>query len=110
MFKFREKIVSYAMRFFPVVDLEKIITSNRQGNLFLGGTQINAKKLADLKQEAHLFRNTQLWDIVHNTLKHQAQVAMFTSATTVQDVLNGKTMLRTLDIQENIIQLIDKAK
>lgn len=110
MFKFKQKILDYAVRLFPLVDLEKVLTSNRQGQLFLNGTAIESKKLSDLKSEARLFRNTQLWDIIHNTLKHQAQLAMFTNATTTQDILNGKTILRTLDIQENIVQLIDKAK
>lgn len=97
-------------RLFPIVNLEKVLTSNKQGAIFLNGKQIDGKKLADLKQEVHLFQNTQLWEIIHNTLVHQAQQIIFTNSQTLQDVLNGKMVLYTLDVQNQIIKKIDNAK
>lgn len=92
------------------MDLEKILTVNRQGHIYLGGHPIESKKLQDLQHEVRLLRNTALWDILVNTLKHQAQMTMFNKSQDYQDLMNGKMILYTIDVQENMIKKIDKAK
>lgn len=92
----------------PVVDMERVLTSDKKGNLYLNGVIIEAKKYSELEQEVTLFRNSALWDLLQNTLKHQAQVNMFEKSKTVDDILFAKAILYTLDVQEKIIKLIYK--
>jgi len=111
MLKFRQWLINLALKhLFPIVEVNEILTSGRQGQLFLGGVPIEKKKLADLQHEVRLFRNTAIWGIISNTLKHQAQLTMFTKSQDYQDLMNGKMILYTIDVQENIIAKIENAK
>lgn len=93
----------------PIVDLEKVLTSNPSGQLFLNGVAIDKKKLEQLKGEVVMFSNSLLWDVVTNTLIHQAQKVMFNSSETLQDFMNGKTICYTIGVQQKILQKIDRA-
>ncbi len=109
--KLKIRFINYALRhLFPVVEIEQVLTSNKQGQLFLNGVSIDHQKLADLQSEVMLFRNTKIWGIMSNTLRHQAQLIIFKEAKDLQDVMNGKMILYTLDVQQKIVDLIDKAK
>jgi hypothetical protein len=70
---------------------------------------MDTKKVQDLKQEAHLFRNTSLWEIITNTLEQQAFEAGWTKAKTLEDLMNGKAICYTIETQKNIIDKISKA-
>ncbi len=76
--------------------------------IFLNKEQLNTQEIHNLKQEASLFKNGRLWKIINSTLKQQAEGIMFTKATSYDDMKAGKSMLRTLDIQENILDTIEK--
>lgn len=107
----KQRIINYFLRhLFPVVDLEKVLTTNKHGQILLNGVPIDKKKLDTLKQEVVLFKNTTLWGILSNTLNHQAQVTIFNKSKDYQDLMNGKMILYTISVQNSIVDVIDKAK
>lgn len=92
----------------PIVDLEKVITE-KNGKIYLNQVPIDKQKLANLKQEAHLFRNTDLWGLITNTLFDQAFTAGWNKSKNWDDLLTGKTITYTIDVQKKIIEKIEKA-
>jgi len=109
MQRLKIRLLNYFLRhLFPIVDVEKVLTADKKGNLYLNGTLIEGKKLDDLRHEVILYKNTMLWGILSNTLKHQAQEIIFANSKDLQDVLNGKMVLYTLDVQEKIIKKIER--
>lgn len=94
----------------PSINLEFVLTSDKQGHLFLNGEIIDGTKQKELIHEASLFKNTKIWDILSNTLKHNAQLTMFNNAKDTQDLMNGKAILYTISTQENIIKTIERSR
>lgn len=95
---------------FPIFDPEKVLTSNKNGIMYLNGVVIDKKKLDQLRSEAIMLRRSLLWEIVVNSLNQQAQEVGWTKSKELQDLMNGKMISYTLDIQEKIIQKIERAK
>lgn len=96
---------------FPlVVDMDKTVKTNAKGELFLNGVIVPKDRVDSLKREAVAFRNSELWEIMTNTIAHQAEEAGWKKSENFQDLLNSKVMVRTIDIQKNIIKSIENAK
>lgn len=95
---------------FPlVVDMNKVITVNGQRQVLLNGNPIEENKLDQLKREVTLLKGSLLWDLMTNTIAHQAEEAGWKKSQNFQDLLNAKVMVRTLDIQKNIVHKIENA-
>ncbi len=94
----------------PPIDLGHVLTSDKTGHLYLNGVLVDQKLQKDLVHEASLIRNTRIWDILSNTLKQNAQLTMFNHSKDMQDLMNGKTILYTIDTQENIIKSIERSR
>ncbi len=75
--------------------------------IYLNKEQLNSQEIRNLKQEVSLMKAGRLWKIINSTLKKQAEDIMFTKAATYDDMKAGKSMLRTLDIQQNIMDTIE---
>ncbi len=105
------KLFNFALRkLFPVFDIEKTLTADKVGRLYLNGEMVVAKQKDSLKNQARLLKNTQIWDILTNSLKLQAQMMMFNKSENLQDFMNGKMVLYTISVMENIIKTIEDAK
>lgn len=77
--------------------------------VLLNNEQLNGQEIRNLKNEVSLYKNGRLWKIMNSTLKKQAEDIMFVKASSFEDMRAGKSMLRTLDIQKNIMETIEKA-
>lgn len=86
-----------------VVVPEDVVTTDKQGQLFIGGTKLTAMEVGSLKSEAEFLVKTRLWSILTNSLKDQAMKVMFERSTTFDDMRAGKMMLYNLNVQEKII-------
>ena len=96
---------------FPlVIDPEKVIKSNAKGELFLNSIIVSQEKVETLKREVIMFKNSLLWEILSNTIAHQAEEAGWKRSESLQDLMNAKAMVRAVDIQKNIIINIENAK
>ncbi len=111
MKRFKIWLLNYALRhLFPVFKAERVLTANKIGNLFLDGELVVGKQKDSLKAQVRMLRNTQIWEVLTDSLKHQAQKILFNDSKDLQDVLNAKMMLYTISVQENIIKTIEEAK
>lgn len=95
---------------FPKFNPELVLSVDKMGIIYLGGQSIEAKKKDQLKGEAIMFKNSLLWSIITASLNEQAQAIGWTKSENVQDLMNGKMISRTIDIQEKIIKNIEKSK
>ena len=104
-------IINYLVKkLFPIYSLDRLVTITKQGNLLIGGKLADNNKLSNLQNEARFLANTELWELLTDTLKHRAEVAMFIKSKDTQDLMNGKMILYTLDVQNNILNKILKSK
>ncbi len=86
-------------------DLRKIVTLDKQrGIIFIGGEKAEEGRLANLKQEAEFFLQSDLWSLLYETPKELASRAMFVQGETLADLQKGKSILYTLSTQNNIVQ------
>ncbi len=95
---------------FPVFKAENVLTANKVGNLFLEGKLVTEKRKHSLQAQVRMMRNTEIWEIMTASLKHTAQKLAFNDSKDLQDLLNAKMILYTIDVQENIIKKIEQAK
>lgn len=82
--------------------------------VFLNKEQLGANEIRNLKSEVSLYKNGKLWDIINSTLKKQAEDVMFVKLAEGDTAFidagkASRAMLRTLDIQRNIMDTIEKA-
>lgn len=111
MNRLKLRLLNYALRFlFPVFRMDKVLTASKSGHIFLNGELVTEKRKHSLKAQVRMMRNTELWEILSDTLKHQAQKLAFDDSKDLQDLLNAKMMLYTISVQENIIKKIEEAK
>lgn len=73
----------------------------------IGDQKATEAQINDLKAEAATFRNTLLYEVLIATPKKQAMDAIFYNSNSLEDLTIGKTMLRTLDVQENVLKLLE---
>lgn len=93
----------------PIVDIGKVLTESN-GRLYLNNVPLDAKQISELKQEAHLLRNTKIWEIITNTLDSQAFERGWHQSKTLDDLQVGRTISATVEIQKQIIKKIENAK
>ncbi len=111
MSRLKLKFLNYMLRhLFPVFKMEKVLTASKSGHLFLNTELVQEKQKASLKGEARMLRNTQIWEILTASMKHQAQKIAFDDSTTLQDLMNAKMMLYTVSVMENIVKKIEEVK
>lgn len=105
------RLLNWALKkLFPVFNLENVLTVDKAGRLYLNKKLVDGKKLANLKEQVRLVKNSELWSIMSETLLYQAQQTMFNESKTLQDLMNGKMICYTVDVQSKILEKIDKAK
>ncbi len=100
----------YLAYLFPVFKADKVLTASKSGHLYLNGELVTEKQKNSLKGQVRMFRNTQIWEIMTDTLKFQAQKLAFNESKDLQDLMNAKMMCYTISVQENILKRIEEAK
>lgn len=96
-----------ARKLLPIVAEKDIIAFTKNGKVFIDGKELNATELNSLRTEADVIGQMRLWQIVVNELNKKSQVRMYRDAVDIIDLLFGKTVLYTLNLQKEII---DKLK
>lgn len=91
-----------------IVDISHVIEiKGRQ--VFIGGELADQTKIANLKAEADFFTASELWKLLNETLKEDAQKTMFTvGEDAVKQLATGRTILYTLSLQRKVVDLIQK--
>ena len=71
---------------FPKIDIGKVLTVNKVGQLLLDDTVLSSKEVDELKHEVNLLKNTRIWKIILNTLKDKASKFIFIDAKDMRDL------------------------
>ncbi len=84
--------------------------SFKDNKVYLNEKLIDEKLLDRLKADARMYHNTELWKLMTETLMQDAQIRMFNNATDFQDMMNGKMVLYTIDVQQKMIEKLRAIK
>lgn len=91
------------------VDLTQIVTLEKTpqgGILSIGGEKADASKLANLRAEAEFITASEIWKLLQETPKELAHRAMFIQSESLDDLKKGKSILYTLSVQQNIVDVL----
>lgn len=90
-----------------IFDPKHIVTfSERTRQVYIGGEIADPARLSNLKAEAQMIMDTNLWQILHETPKKLAQKALFEDDGDSKVVhTKGRAMLYLLSTQENIMSV-----
>tara|TARA_R110000868_G_scaffold205126_4_gene453441 strand:- start:4161 stop:4520 length:360 start_codon:yes stop_codon:yes gene_type:complete len=107
----KQKLLTYLTRnLLCAVDETMVITqvntSNNQAYYLLGKEKMTPNQVAKLHSDARIIQDTDLWNILENTLRSQSYKMMFTKSQTFDDVLSGKLMLYNLDVMKKILDTL----
>lgn len=80
--------------------------SGRTIRLILGGEQIADGEWKTLLEEAKFLEKTRLWAVITNSLVEQAKIRMFEQSKSDADMMFGKAVLYTIDLQKKLVQRI----
>lgn len=88
------------------VDPAKVVTLDKShGVVYIGGERAEEARLANLRSEAEILLQSELWQLIYETPKELAQKAMFVAGESIDDMKKGRAMLYTLSAQKNIIDI-----
>ncbi len=90
-----------------VVDERKVIKfSDREKRIYVNGERLDDVRLASLRAEAEYFLASDLWQILYETPKELAQIAMFVAGESMNDMIKGRAILYTLSTQKKILDTL----
>lgn len=108
MSKLKTKLFCYLMRhLFNAINDDDILTITRNGYQ-IGNRVLDKNQIEGLKNEAQVFKNSDVWDYVNNNLKYLANYRMYHGSKTVDDLVFGKAMLYNLDIINRLFNKISE--
>ncbi len=86
------------------IDWSKVVSVDKSTKqILVGGKPIDAARQANLKAEAELFLQSDLWQLIIETPKALAQEEMFVKGESLESLQKGRSMLYTLDAQKNVL-------
>lgn len=104
--RLKVKIIYWlAQHLLPVVDDQQII-SFKNKKLYINHVEATVGQVNNLVAEANLIEATELWKIINNDLNEKTRKRVYVDSTDVMDLVVGKTILYTLDVQQNLINKI----
>lgn len=95
------------------VFFSKVIEGGKNAGKYgisIGGKRITPVQAKNLQDEVKLLEQTQLWKLFTETLKHEAELRMFSQAKTTEDLFWGKAILHAIGIFESINKAIRNAE
>jgi len=87
----------------------KLIVSEKNGIIYIGGERADASRLANLKSEAEFLLQSDIWKILNASVQYETQRVMFSGMITKskdklpEDLLKGGAILYMLSIQNSIL-------
>ena len=77
-----------------------------KGQIYLGNEIITEQEIRQLVQEAKALEGFRLWHIINETLKQEALDRGWNKSMSFDDLMTGKTIFYTLDMQNSIVKVI----
>lgn len=90
-----------------VVDESAIVSIDARTKVIkIGGEQVDAMRLNNLKSESEFFNESDLWKVLYETPKKLAENAMFVDDGKIESqLLKGRAVLYTLATQKKILDI-----
>lgn len=111
MYLIKKRLILWlTKKLLPVIDERDAIAFNKQGEIFLGGEKATQHQVNNLKEEVKFLKETELWRVMNTYLNKVAEKRIITESKDFTDVIVGKVMLYTFDVQQKIIEKIEKLK
>lgn len=76
--------------------------------VYLNKEQVSDSQIGKWVGELRFIKECEVWKLVNTTLQEEARKRMFENSKNYDDILFGKAMLYTLDVQEKILNTIGK--
>lgn len=90
------------------VDESQVVAMTKTGIIHIGGQPAEQARLLNLRSEAEMFGQSELWKILNNTVRELAQRSMFVAGDSIEDMKKGRSILYMLDSQNRIIDTFRK--
>lgn len=68
------------------------------GKFMLRGREVTKEEMKVIKQDADIFKNSLIWNVLRRELQLAANERMFDKSQTIEDIVFGKAMLYNLDL------------
>ena len=100
-----KKAKEYLEKMLSIVDENNLVTIRNNGIIEVAGQPLDPTRLGNLKSEAEFFMSSELWQIIHDKVAHEAQRIMFVSGKNLEEMQTGRSMLYLLDMQKRLINV-----
>ncbi len=102
----KELMEERLMKLLSSVDYGQVVKIDKVNKFILiGDKRVEDGTLANLKSEAEFIMQSHIWKLLSETPKELAQQALFKVSESLDDLKKGKSILYTLDAQQNIINI-----
>jgi hypothetical protein len=110
--KLKTRLIFWLARhLLPLTEDKDIISFAKKGKetiVFLDGEQLAQQEIIGLKNECRFLEESLIWKLMNKYPTAMAKKKLFTDSKDITDILFAKTMLYTLEVQENIKKNIEK--
>jgi len=106
--KFKRKIGNWCLNhlFNSVTEDDIFIVKGK--NVYLKGVQIEQQVIKDISSQARIITELELYKLLLDELKYNANVKIYKKSVTQDDLLFSKAMLHTVEIIENKLEAMKK--
>lgn len=94
----------------PTLSNGNTLSLDKQGHLYEDGQLMTNQMLHTLQEEVKFLQESNIWRYLNGNLSRDAAKLMFEKSQSLMDLTVGKTMLYTLDVQNKILESINKSK
>ena len=102
--RLKEKLIYWlSSKLLPIVNPNELIVF-KNGKPFVNNVELTPSEIIGLKAEADIIGKMRLWNIIVNDLNEKTQKKVFLESTDKTDLIVGKTILYTLDVQKQFIE------
>ena len=107
----KEQLIHWlAKGLMPIVDENNIISFDKKGRVYVNKRMLTPQELRNLKEEVKFFETSQLWEIMVNYINNDVSKKVFEKSLTITDMVVGKTILYTINVQKRLKDLVKNAK
>lgn len=76
---------------------EDIMTITKENKMYFKGKEVDLKQLAKWKDDIEVLNSLEIYKILKDSMRNDAQALIFKKSNNFDDVLNGKMILWTLE-------------
>jgi len=104
----KRKLLNYLLKHLFNAITEDDILKISGNNVFIGNHLLPKQSIQSLVAEAEMFKNTELWKLLLNDGKREANKRMYEKSANYDDMYFGKAVLWIIDIFERKVDNIIK--